>query len=139
MSKEFTNVCYSNGVIHQTSCPYTFQQNSVVERKLRHILDIDHTLMFHAHIPKIYWDDAVPTACYLINRMPSLVIDNRIPINCLSHDAILFHVTPCIFCCTSFVHVLETSLNKLSRCAIKSIFLGYSHTQKDYRCYDPIT
>ena len=137
MFKEFTNFCFSNGIIHQTSCPHASQQNSVAERKLRHILDVVCTSMFHVHVPKLYCCDIVLTACYLINRMSSPIIDNRIPISCLFHDAILFHVTR-IFCCTSFIHVLWTSLEKLSPRAIKCIFLGYSHTQKAYCCYDSI-
>ena len=66
----------------------------MAERKLRHILNVARTLMFHAHIPKIYWGDAIFTAGFLINRMPCPVIDNCIPVNCLSHDAILFHIAP---------------------------------------------
>ena len=123
MSNEFTNIYSSNGIIHQTSCPYTFQQNNVAKRKLCHILDVAHTLMFHAYVPKPYRSDVVLTTCYPIKRMLSPVINNHIPISCLSRDAVLFYIT-CISGCTSFVHVLGMDLNKLSSCAIKSIFLG---------------
>ncbi|KAL8167878.1 hypothetical protein V2J09_009377 [Rumex salicifolius] len=44
---------------------------------------------------------------------------------------------PKLFDCTSFVHNHHPHRGKLDPKAIKCIFLGYSSTQKDYKCYDP--
>ena len=38
-------LCEAQGVIHQTSCPRTSQQNGVAERKHHHLLDVTKTLM----------------------------------------------------------------------------------------------
>ncbi|XP_026399756.1 uncharacterized protein LOC113295640 [Papaver somniferum] len=42
----------SHGIIHQTSCVGTSQQNGVAERKLRHILETTRALMIQMHVPK---------------------------------------------------------------------------------------
>lgn len=48
-----------------------------------------------------------------------------------------FPMTLRIFDCVTFAHVLDPGRDKLSPRARKSVFLGYSCTQKGYRCYHP--
>ena len=43
-----------HGIIHQSSCPYSPQQNGVAECKMRHLLKVTRALKFHMHIPKSY-------------------------------------------------------------------------------------
>ena len=45
--------------------------------------------------------------------------------------------TPRVFGCTAFVHVHNNNRGKLDPRAIKCIFVGYSSTQKGYKCYHP--
>jgi hypothetical protein len=47
-------------------------------------------------------------------------------------------VPPKVFGCTCFVHDYRNSVGKLDPRAIKCIFVGYSPTQKGYRCWSPI-
>ena len=70
-----------NGLVHQSSCVDTPQQNGVAERKNRHLLEVARSLMFTSNIPKKFWGDAILTACYLINRMPSRVLNYRKPLD----------------------------------------------------------
>ena len=59
------------GIIHETSCVGTPQQNGVAERKNRHILETARALLFEYKVPNIFWDRAVSMAVYMINQLPT--------------------------------------------------------------------
>ena len=73
--EQFQSFMLQNGILHQTSCVDTPAQNGVVERKNRHLLETARALLFHMHVPKHFWVDAVSTTCFLINQMPSSVLN----------------------------------------------------------------
>ena len=101
------------------------------------ICSVTRALKFHMHVPKSYWSDAVLIACHLINRMPSTILGGQIAYTMLSPDAPLFRLPPKIFGCVCYVHILGPRSDKLDSRSIKCVFLGYSCTQKGYRCYSP--
>ena len=82
--------CSKNEIFNQISCSHTSQQNSVVERKHRHILDVTRTMMIHMHILKYLRSDAALSACHLINRMPSSVFKSKVLFSCLDLTKIFF-------------------------------------------------
>ena len=105
-SAPFTSFMSHHGILHQSSCAHTPQQNGVAERKNRHLVETARTLLLHSHVPFRFWGDAVLTACYLINRMPSSVLHDQIPHSLLFPDQPLYFLPPRVFGCTCFVHIL---------------------------------
>ena len=138
LSTDFQNFMTTYGILHQISCAYTPQQNGIAERKNRHFVDTARTLLIHMHVPVFFWDVAILTACYLINCMPSSMSHDQIPFSILFLRDFLYVLPPRVFGCTYFVYQSGPIHDKLSPRSIKCIFLGYSRSQKGYRCYSPV-
>lgn len=97
--------------------------------------------MFTSNTPKQFWGDAVLTVCYLINRMPSKVLQFQTPLSVFSksfpENRTISSLPLKVFGCMVFAHNNEPDRNKLDKKAFKSIFLGYAANQKGYKCYIP--
>ncbi|GJT80484.1 reverse transcriptase domain-containing protein [Tanacetum coccineum] len=56
------------GIEHQTSTPQTPEQNGVVERRNRTLVEAARTMLSASKLPLSLWAEAVATACYNQNR-----------------------------------------------------------------------
>ena len=140
MNKQMENFFTTHGLIHQTSCRHTPQQNGIAERKNHTLLEIGRALMFEAHVPPYFWSEAIASATYLTNRLPSKILQFRTPLEVLSTHTTIpsFHsLPPRIFGCVVYVHLPKPARTKLEPRAVKCIFVGYGTNQKGYRCFDP--
>ena len=97
--------------------------------------------MFTCHVPKHFWGEAVLTATYLINRLPSRVLSFKTPFQVLlqsfTNTKLISNFPTKVFGCTAFVHMNQPHRTKLDPKSLKCIFVGYSPTQKGYKCYSP--
>ena len=59
----FISFMSQHEILHQSSCAHTPQQNGVVERKNRHLIETARTLLLHYHVPFRIWRDVVLIAC----------------------------------------------------------------------------
>jgi histone deacetylase 1/2 len=64
------------GIAHHVSCPHAHQQNGSAKHKHRYIVKVGLSLLAHASMPLKFWDEAFATVVFLINRLPSKVIQN---------------------------------------------------------------
>ncbi|KAF5812881.1 putative RNA-directed DNA polymerase [Helianthus annuus] len=131
INNQMVDFCKQKGIIHQTSCSYTPQQNGVVERKHRHLLNVARTLMFQSGLPLKFWSDCVLTAVYIINRLPSSVLNGKSPYELMfSFKPSLSHFRN--FGCLCFSTILNES-DKFAYHADKCILIGYSNVKKGYK------
>ncbi|XP_015167773.1 uncharacterized protein [Solanum tuberosum] len=92
-STEFQSFMSDLGILHQSSCVYTPQQNGVVERKHRTILGVARSLRFQAGLPLKFWGECIMTVVYIINRLPSKLLKSKTPFELLyGHPPSLSHL-----------------------------------------------
>lgn len=128
LQKFFSDNC----ILHQTTIPHTPQQNGVVKRKQKHLLKVSRALLFQFHLPLKFWGECVLTATYLINRFPSIILNNlslfeKLHGSSLSYD----HLKSFGFLCY-VVASTHPSKKFLSR-YIPSVFIGYPCGKKGYK------
>nr|GEU32814.1 zinc finger, CCHC-type [Tanacetum cinerariifolium] len=61
----------SVGVIHETTSPYTPQQNGVAERKNKALKEMVNSMLSYSGLSDGLWGEAMLTAYYLLNRVPN--------------------------------------------------------------------
>ncbi|GJZ88716.1 zinc finger, CCHC-type containing protein [Tanacetum coccineum] len=59
------------GIYHETTAPYTPQQNGVAERKNRALKEIVNDMLSYSGLSDGFWGEAMLTACYLLNMVPN--------------------------------------------------------------------
>jgi len=134
-SMQFQSFLTKHGIIHRKSCPYTSQQNGLAERKFQHILEMSLTLLANSYLSNRYWVDAYFTAVYVINRLPTPVLQYKSPYfkfyNCEPDYQKL--------CLAAFVISPKTlyGSHKLEYRSKPCIFLRYNYA--GYKCLDHVT
>ncbi|CAL2238709.1 unnamed protein product [Prunus armeniaca] len=71
LSEQFKELCENKGIRRQLTVPYTPEQNGVAKRRNRTLLDMVRSLMAQANLPISFWGEAILTAVYILNQVPS--------------------------------------------------------------------
>lgn len=99
------------------------------------MLEIARCLKFEASLPTKFWGECVLTAAYIINRLPSIVVDHKTPFEILfGRKPDYTHMK--FFGCLVYTRNTETQGDKFEVRGRPRVFVGYPQGQKGYRVYD---
>jgi hypothetical protein len=123
---------------HEFSSPYTPQQNGVVERKNRALLDMARTMFDEYKTPNRFWVEAINTACYSINRLYLHRILKKTSYELLTTkkpNVSYFRV----FGSKCFVLIKRGRNSKFAPKAVEGFLLGYDSNTRAYRVFNKST
>lgn len=135
LNKEFNSFLMKSGIQHQTTNPYTPEQNDLAERMNRTLVERAKCLILNSKLQKSFWAEAVYTAAYIINRSPTKALKYRTPYEMWTGKKPNINNMR-IFGCPVMVHLPKAKRQKWDSKAVKMIFVGYCDYTKGYRLYD---
>ncbi|GJU75019.1 retrovirus-related pol polyprotein from transposon TNT 1-94 [Tanacetum coccineum] len=127
--------CDEKGISQNFSSPYTPEQNGVVERNNRTLIEAARTMLNRLVLSKHFWTEAVRIACYTQNR--SIIVKR--------HDKTLYEIFRerisgisyfHVFGCLVFIHNHKDHLGKFDAKANDGYFQGYSFNSKAFRVFN---
>ncbi|GJZ23447.1 putative ribonuclease H-like domain-containing protein [Tanacetum coccineum] len=138
VNKDLTEYYERVGIFHQKTVPRTPQQNGVVERRNRTLVEAARTMLIFSKAPMFLWAEAVATACYTQNRSLIHTRHNKTPYELVydkKPDLTFFHV----FGALCYLRNNSEDLGKLKPTTDIGIFVGYAPSRKGYRIYNKRT
>nr|GEZ71368.1 retrovirus-related Pol polyprotein from transposon TNT 1-94 [Tanacetum cinerariifolium] len=128
----------AEGILHQMSVARTPEQNGVVERQNRTLVEATRTLLSAAKVPLFFWAEAIATACFTQNRSLVIPRHEKTPyhiINDRKPSVKFFH----IFGSVCYIVRVGENLDKMKEKGNECIFVGYSKQSRAYRVFNKRT
>jgi len=110
--------------------PYTPQQNGIAEHRNRTLLDMVRSMMAQDNLPVSFWGDALLTATYILNSVPSKSVSTTPYELWNGRKPRLDHLCP--WGSIGYVHNPTHKYGKLGPRATKMVFIRYPKHSKGY-------
>ncbi|KAH0682508.1 hypothetical protein KY290_023330 [Solanum tuberosum] len=127
-----------NGIHHNFSAPRTLQQNGVVERKNRTLIDIARTMLIESNLPQNFWAEVVNIACYVTNMCLIRSLLKKTPYELLNNKKPKLNYLRAFGCKCFVLNNCKDDLGKFDPRSDK-VFVGYSSFIKAYRVFNKRT
>jgi hypothetical protein len=137
-SKYFHDFYKQNGIKKHITARYTPQQNGVVEREKKTIMNMARNILKVKHLSNKFWGEAVACSVYVLNISPTKSVRNKVSQEaCTSMSCSVAHLR--VFGCLAYARVPKELRCKLYDKNEKYIFLGYNDQSQEYKLYNPMT
>ena len=122
------------GIRHETTSPYTPEQNGDAKRQNRSIFDHVRTVLIDAGLTLSLFAEAVNYIVFTKNRNSTSTLTNTTPYEVrFNKKPDLSRLRP--FGCKAYVYDHSPKRKKLSPQAFEGVFVGYADSQKAYQIY----
>nr|GFA28387.1 hypothetical protein [Tanacetum cinerariifolium] len=128
----------AEGILHQTSVARTPEQNGVVERRNRTLVEAARTMLSATKVPLFFWAEAIATACFTQNHSLVIPRPEKTPYHIINDQKSLvkfFH----IFGSICYIVRDGENLDKMKEKGDECIFMGYSTQSRAYRMFNKRT
>jgi transposase InsO family protein len=127
-----------DGIKQEFSSPYTPQQNDVMERKNKFLLDMARTMLDEYKTPDRFWAEVINIACYSINRLYLHQILKKTSYELLTGkkpNVSYFR----IFGIKCFILIKRGRNSKFAPKAVEGFLLGYDSNTRAYIVFNKST
>ena len=127
----FGDFCSQHGIIHQTTAPYSPQQNGVAEHKNKTLKEMMNALLLSSGLPQNLWGEAILSANYILNRIPHKKT-NKSPYELWKGRRPSYKYLK-VWGCLAKVAVPIPKKVKIGQKTVDCVFIGYANNSSAYR------
>lgn len=123
MSNEFISYCEEFGINRHFTAPYTPQQNGVVERRNRTVVEMARSYLKQMEMPSEMWGEAIIHSVYVLNRLPTRALSGKTPYEAwMGNKPDIGHIR--VFGCVVHMKIPGDKTKKLDDRSLKVVNLG---------------
>lgn len=136
-SYQFTSYCENAGILRHYTAPYSPQQNGVVERRNRTVVEMARSFLKEKQVPAEFWGEAVNHSVYVLNRLPTRTLSTCTPHEIWSGlKPDISHLR--VFGCCAYMKVPSVYTKKLDDRSKCVVYFGKEAGTKAHRVFDPV-
>lgn len=138
ISNDFKTFCEDVGIERHFTTPYTPQQNGVVERRNRTVVEMARSYLKEMNLPMELWGEAVRHSVSVLNRLPTRALSDQTPYEAWTGlKPNIGHIR--VFGCLTHMKIPNNHTTKLADRSMEVVNLGREPGTKGYRLYDPVS